>query len=121
MPGPFITSFKGAGYIDTFAANNATLLTSLSQISEALCILLIPFCLSRFGIKRVMLTAIIAWVLRFGFFAIGGPAMPGVLLFILSMIVYGVAFDFFNVSGALFVEKETSPSVQASHKGYLCL
>lgn len=119
--GPFITSFKGAGYIDTFAANNATLLTSLSQISEALCILLIPFCLSRFGIKRVMLTAIIAWVLRFGFFAIGGPAMPGVLLFILSMIVYGVAFDFFNVSGALFVEKETSPSVQASAQGLFML
>lgn len=97
---PFITSFKAMPeYIDSFAANNATLLTSLSQISEACCILLIPFCLRKFGIKNVMLIAMGAWVLRFGFFGIGTPVMPGVLLFIISMIVYGVAFDFFNVSG----------------------
>lgn len=119
--GPFITSFKGAGFIDSFAANNATLLTSLSQVSEALCILLIPFCLSRFGIKRVMLIAMLAWVLRFGFFGLGGPEMPGVLLFILSMIVYGVAFDFFNVSGALYVETQTDKSIQASAQGLFML
>lgn len=119
--GPFITSFKGAGFADSFAANNATLLTSLSQISEALCILMIPFCLSRFGIKRVMLMAMIAWTLRFGFFGLGGPEMPGVILFICSMIVYGVAFDFFNVSGALFVERETNRSIQASAQGLFML
>ena len=89
----FITSFKGVEeYASTFGANNATLLTSLSQVSEALCILLIPFCLRRFGIKRVMLIAMLAWVLRFGFFAAGNPG-SGVWLFILSMIVYGVASD----------------------------
>ncbi len=101
-------------------ANNATLLTSLSQVSEALCILLIPFCLRRFGIKRVMLIAMLAWVLRFEFFAIGNPG-PGVWLFILSMIVYGVAFDFFNVSGALFVEQETSERVKSSAQGLFML
>ncbi|MDE7388574.1 MAG: MFS transporter, partial [Muribaculaceae bacterium] len=110
---PFITSYLPQ-YPDSFAAQNATLLTSLSQISEACCILLIPFCLRRFGIKKVMMMAMAAWVLRFGLFSIGGPEFPGVLLLILSMIVYGVAFDFFNVSGALFVEKETSPRIQAS-------
>jgi len=119
--GPFITSFKGSGFADTFAANNATLLTSLSQISEALCILMIPFFLKRFGIKKVMLIAMVAWVLRFGFFGIGNPNMPGVLLFILSMIVYGVAFDFFNVSGALFVEQETDKTIQASAQGLFML
>ena len=119
--GPFITSFKGSGFADTFAANNATLLTSLSQISEALCILMIPFFLKRFGIKKVMLIAMVAWVLRFGFFGIGNPDMPGVLLFILSMIVYGVAFDFFNVSGALFVEQETDKTIQASAQGLFML
>ncbi len=118
---PFITSFKASGFADTFAANNATLLTSLSQISEALCILMIPFFLRRFGIKRVMLIAMIAWVLRFGFFGIGSPDFPGVLLFIVSMIVYGVAFDFFNVSGALFVEQETDKSIQASAQGLFML
>lgn len=118
--GPFITSFKGsadAAVASSFAANNATLLTSISQISEALCILMIPFFLRRFGIKGVMLMSMFAWVFRFGFFGIGNPAMPGAILFILSCIVYGVAFDFFNVSGAMFVDQECAPSVKASAQG----
>ncbi len=116
--GPFITSFKGdPAFADTFAANNATLLTSISQISEALCILMIPFFLKRFGIKVVMLMSMFAWVFRFGFFGIGNPAMPGVLLFIMSCIVYGVAFDFFNVSGGIFVDQECAPSIKASAQG----
>lgn len=118
---PFISSFKALPeYIDSFGANNATLLTSLSQISEALCILLIPFCLRKLGIKKVMMIAMFAWVLRFAFFGIGNPG-SGVILFILSMVVYGVAFDFFNVSGALFVEQETSPKIQASAQGLFML
>ena len=116
--GPFITSFKGTPeFADTFAANNATMLTSLSQISEALCILMIPFFLKRFGIKIVMLMSLFAWVFRFGFFGIGDPAMPGVLFFVLSCIVYGVAFDFFNVSGGIFVDQECEPSIKASAQG----
>lgn len=119
---PYISSFRAfPEFINSFAANNATLLTSLSQISEACCILLIPFCLKKFGIKNVMLIAMFAWVLRFGFFGLGSPEMPGVILFILSMIVYGVAFDFFNVSGALYVEQETSPKIQASAQGLFML
>ena len=118
--GPFITSFKGSSdpvIASSFAANNATLLTSISQISEALCILMIPFFLKRFGIKVVMLMSMVAWVFRFGFFGIGNPAMPGVLLFVLSCIVYGVAFDFFNVSGGIFVDQECEPSIKASAQG----
>ncbi len=115
---PFITSFKGdPSFADTFAANNATLLSSISQISEALCILMIPFFLKRFGIKIVMLMSMFAWVFRFGLFGIGDPAMPGVLMFILSCIVYGVAFDFFNVSGGIFVDQECDPTVKASAQG----
>ena len=118
--GPFITSFKGsadAAVASSFAANNATLLTSISQISEALCILMIPFFLKRYGIKIVMLMSMFAWVFRFGFFSIGNPAMPGVLFFILSCIVYGVAFDFFNVSGGIFVDQECEPRIKASAQG----
>lgn len=119
---PYITSFKALPeFAESFAANNATLLTSLSQISEACCILLIPFCLRKFGIKNVMLIAMFAWVIRFGFFGIGGPTMPSVILLICSMIIYGVAFDFFNVSGALYVEKETSADIQASAQGLFML
>ncbi len=116
--GPFLTSFKGVPeYANSFAANNATLLTSISQISEACCILLIPFFLKRFGIKIVMLMSLFAWVFRFGFFGVGNPAMPGVLFFVLSCIVYGVAFDFFNVSGGIYVDQECEPSIKASAQG----
>ena len=122
--GPFITSFKGSVdplVASSFAANNATLLTSISQISEALCILMIPFFLKRYGIKVVMLMSMFAWVFRFGLFGIGNPAMPGVILFILSCIIYGVAFDFFNVSGAMFVDQECEPKIKASAQGLFML
>ena len=116
--GPFLTSFKGTPeFADSFAANNATMLTSISQISEACCILMIPFFLKRFGIKVVMLMSLFAWVFRFGFFGIGDPAMPGVIFFILSCVVYGVAFDFFNVSGGIFVDQECDPKIKASAQG----
>lgn len=119
---PFLTHFKSDPTLaDTFAANNATMLVSLSQVSEALCILLIPFFLKRYGIKVVMLIAMFAWVFRFGFFGMGNPAMPGVLLFVLSCIVYGVAFDFFNVSGAMFVDRECDPNIKASAQGLFML
>ena len=108
-------------YADTFAVQHTNMLISLSQISETLCILLIPFFLSRFGIKRVMLMAMLAWVLRFGFFAVGDPGMPGVLLFVASMVVYGAAFDFFNISGSLFVDKEVHESLRSSAQGLFML
>ena len=119
---PFITHFKAdPALANTFAANNATLLVSISQIAEAFCILLIPFFLKRYGIKNVMMIAMFAWVLRFGFFGLGGPAFPGVTLFILSCLVYGVAFDFFNVSGGLFVDAACSEDVKASAQGLFML
>ena len=114
---PFITSFGDIPqYAATFGVQHANILISLSQISETLCILLIPFFLSKFGIKKVVLIALLAWVLRFGLFGLGDPG-SGVWLFILSMIVYGVAFDFFNISGSLFVNQETDPSLRSSAQG----
>ena len=113
----FISAFADIpAYADTFAVKHANILISLSQISETLCILLIPFFLRRLGIKKVMLIAMLAWVLRFGFFAVGNPG-NGVWLFVLSMIVYGVAFDFFNISGSLFVEQNTTESIRSSAQG----
>ena len=114
---PFITSFGNiAEFKDTFGVQHANILISLSQVSETLCILLIPFFLKRFGIKRVMLLAMLAWVLRYLFFAVGDPG-SGVVWFVLSMIVYGVAFDFFNISGSLFVNNETSIDIRNSAQG----
>jgi NHS family nucleoside permease-like MFS transporter len=115
---PFIDHFKEMPeYADTFGVQYPVVLYSISQISETCCILLIPFFMKRYGIKQVMLIAMFAWTLRFGFLGLGNPGMPGVLLFILSMIVYGVAFDFFNISGSLFVDKTTSPEIRSSAQG----
>ena len=103
-------------YADSLMVKYSVIITSISQMSETLCILLIPFCLSRFGIKKVMLMAMLAWVFRFGFFAIGNPG-DGFVFIILSMIVYGVAFDFFNISGSLFVDRETDLDIRNSAQG----
>lgn len=108
-------------FADTFAVKNSNALISISQASETLCILLIPFFMKRFGIKKVMLIAMFAWVFRFGFFGLGNPGMPGVLLFVLSCIVYGVAFDFFNISGSLYVNENTSKDIQSSAQGLFML
>ena len=118
----FINGFGGIEeYAGTFAVEHTNMLISLSQLSETLCILLIPFFLKRFGIKTVMLIAMLGWVLRFGFFAVGDPGMPGVLFFVLSMVVYGVAFDFFNISGSLFVDSEVSENLRSSAQGLFML
>lgn len=118
---PFISSFAAIPeYIDTFGVQHANILISLSQISETCCILLIPFFMKRYGIKNVMLIAMFAWVLRFGLFGLGNPG-GGVWMFVLSMIVYGVAFDFFNISGSLFVDKNTDPSIRSSAQGLFFL
>lgn len=118
---PFITSFKDVPeYADTFGVNHANMLISLSQISETCCILLIPFFMRRYGIKNVMLIAMLAWVLRFGLFGLGNPG-SGVWMFVLSMIVYGVAFDFFNISGSLFVDQSVEPQLRSSAQGLFML
>lgn len=117
----FITSFvDNPDYANTWGANNANALISLSQISETLCILLIPFFMKRFGIKRVMLIAMFAWVFRFAFFGLGNPG-GGVWLFVLSCIVYGMAFDFFNISGSLFVNEHVDKEMRSSAQGLFML
>ena len=118
---PFITSFESIPeYANTFGVQHANILISLSQFSETCCILLIPFFMKRFGIKNVMLIAMFAWVLRFALFGLGNPG-SGVWLFVLSMIVYGVAFDFFNISGSLFVDKSTDVHIRSSAQGLFML
>jgi MFS transporter, NHS family, xanthosine permease len=118
---PFIKDFGAdPAYADSFAVKRTNILISLSQISETLFILAIPFFLKKYGIKKVMLLSMIAWVLRFGLFGLGNPG-DGLWLLILSMIVYGMAFDFFNISGSLFVDKEASISIRASAQGLFML
>ena len=114
---PYITFFKSVPeYASAWAARNANAIIAISQISETCCILLIPFCLKKFGIKGVMLMSMFAWVLRFGLFGTGNPD-GGLWMLILSCIVYGVAFDFFNVSGGLYVDKETTSDIRSSAQG----
>ena len=113
----YLDDFKNVPeYANSFVIRYSTIIMSISQISETLFILAIPFFLKRFGIKYVMLISMLAWVLRFGLFGLGNPA-EGLWMIILSCIVYGMAFDFFNISGSLFVETTTDPSMRSSAQG----
>lgn len=113
----FLGDFKNIPqYADSFVVKYSTIIMSISQMSETLFILAIPFFLKRFGIKKVMLISMVAWVLRFGLFGLGNPA-DGLWMIILSCIVYGMAFDFFNISGSLFVETSTDASIRSSAQG----
>jgi NHS family xanthosine MFS transporter len=113
----FIHDFKNVpAYADLIAVKYPAIIMSISQVSETLFILAIPFFLRKFGIKYVMLFSMLAWVLRFGLFAFGDPA-NGLWMIILSCIVYGMAFDFFNISGSLFIETQTTPEIRGSAQG----
>ena len=113
----FLDEFKHfPKYADSFVVKYSTIIMSISQISETLFILAIPFFLRKFGIKKVMLISMLAWVLRFASFSFGDP-ISGLWLIIFSCIVYGMAFDFFNISGSLFVESETNPKIRSSAQG----
>jgi MFS transporter, NHS family, xanthosine permease len=107
-------------YKNLVAVRYPAIIMSISQISETLFILAIPFFLRRFGIKTVMLISMLAWTLRFGLFAYGNPG-PGLWMIVMSCIVYGMAFDFFNISGSLFVEGQSDPSIRASAQGLFML
>lgn len=118
---PFLFSFKAIPeYANSFGVQHANILISLSQVSETCCILLIPFFMKRYGIKNVMLISMFAWVARFALLGAGNPG-AGVWMFILSMIVYGVAFDFFNISGSLFVNDNTDSKIRSSAQGVFML
>jgi MFS transporter, NHS family, xanthosine permease len=113
----FLSDFsKIPEYAESIVVKRSTIIMSISQISETLFILAIPFFLKRFGIKKVMVISMLAWVLRFGLFAFGNPA-DGLWMIIASCIVYGMAFDFFNISGSLFVETTTDSKIRASAQG----
>ncbi|MFW7207032.1 nucleoside permease [Enterobacter sp. BNK-13] len=115
---PFLHDFaRNPAYADSFMVKYPSILLSVSQISEVFFILTIPYFLGRFGIKTVMLMSMVAWMLRFGLFAFGDPSATGFVLLMLSMIVYGCAFDFFNISGSVFVEQEVSADIRASAQG----
>jgi NHS family xanthosine MFS transporter len=113
----FLDDFKKIPeYADSIVVKYSTIIMSISQISETVFILTIPFFLKKFGIKKVMLFSMLAWVLRFGLFSYGDPG-TGLWMIVLSCIVYGMAFDFFNISGSLFIETTTDPGIRSSAQG----
>src|SRR5690606_10199616 len=117
----FLHDFAGIpAYADTIAVRYPAIIMSISQISETLFILTIPFFLKRFGIKAVMTMSMLAWFLRFALFAYGDPG-AGLWMIILSCIVYGMAFDFFNISGSLYVEQQSDSRIRASAQGLFML
>lgn len=118
---PYISSFMdNPQYADSWGARNANALISLSQISETLCILLIPIVFKKLGIKKVLLISMVAWFLRFALLGLGNPG-AGIWMFVLSCIVYGIAFDFFNISGSLYVNERTAKGMRHSAQGLFML
>lgn len=113
---PFLNDFVKE-YPNAFAVRHSVFLLSLSQISETVFILAIPFFYKKYGIKTVILLSMVAWVFRFSFFAIGSPEGVGLAYLIASMIIYGMAFDFFNISGSLYIEQETPDKIRSSAQG----
>ena len=119
---PFLLSFKSIPeYADSLVVQYPSVLLSISQMSEVVFILFVPFFMKRFGIKYVMLISMLAWVARFGLFAFGDPSPVGFTLLLLSMIVYGCAFDFYNISGSMYVDKTVSPDIRNSAQGLFML
>ncbi|HPB04548.1 MAG TPA: MFS transporter, partial [Bacteroidaceae bacterium] len=119
--GPFLDSFAvKPEYSDSILVGNSMFVLSISQISEAFCVLLIPFCLKRFGIKRVFLVAALAWMVRYVLLAYGNPGERAWML-ILSMVMYGLAFDFFNVAASIYVDKSIAPERRALGQGMLIM
>lgn len=117
----FLSDFvKVPAYANLLTVKYSTIIISISQFSETAFILTIPFFLKRFGIKAVMTMSMLAWVLRFGLFGFGNPA-GGLWMIVLSCIIYGMAFDFFNISGSLFVEGQADPKIRASAQGLFML
>ncbi len=115
---PFLHDFaSNPDYRDSFVVQYPSILLSISQFSEIVFIMTIPFFLKKFGIKTVMIISMLAWTLRFGFFAVGDPSSVGFVMLVMSMVVYGCAFDFFNISGSIFIEKEVSTTIRASAQG----
>ncbi len=113
----YVSSFGAIDdFADTFGVRHANILISLSQISEAVCILLIPIAFRKYGFKNVMIIASVAWGLRFALFGLGNPG-SGVWMLVLSCVIYGVAFNFFSISGSLFVNKECEPEIRSSAQG----
>lgn len=113
----FLDEFKFfPKYVNSFVIKYSTIIMSISQVSETLFILAIPFFLKKYGIKTVMLISMLAWVLRFGFFGFGNPS-SGLWMILLSCVVYGMAFDFFNISGSLFIETNTHSKIRSSAQG----
>ena len=115
---PFLHDFaRNPLYQDSLVVQYPSMLLSISQFSEIVFILTIPFFLRKFGIKTVMIISMLAWTLRFGFFALGDPSATGTVLLVLSMVAYGCAFDFFNISGSIFIEKEVGSAIRGSAQG----
>ncbi len=113
----FISQFAaGERYATSAVAANATMLFSLSNISEAASILIVGTVLTRLGIRRTLFIAMLAWTARFALFAFGNPG-SGLWSLVLSMAIFGIAFNFYHIAGMLYVERNTTGSNKALGQG----
>lgn len=111
----FTQLFLGAAGVTNIAATQ-----TLGQMSEVLFMLLMPFFFVRLGVKWMLLVGMGAWVVRYVLFALAAPA--GVFpLIVAGILLHGVCYDFFFVTGQIYVDKKSTPAIRGQAQGFLVL
>jgi nucleoside transporter len=107
-------------FLNATGVHNAAGKMTGGQMSELFCMLLIPWFFRRLGVKYMLAAGMFAWVLRYVLFAYGN-AGPGVWMFWLGILLHGICYDFFFVTGQIYIDRKASAALRAAAQGIITL
>lgn len=129
IPLSFYYAWANPSLTDTFKAGFPTAdpttfrienMMSLGQVSEVLFMLLLPLAYARLGVKNILIIGLVAWIIRFAFFGYG-DALGGVWMLYAAILLHGVCFDFFFVSGMIYTDKKAGDKIKSQAQGLITL